>query len=131
MIYHFPDVFKPAFVFSGQVSPADVLKILHPRPDESEMNEHTKRIWKYVVLFVESWLVFKYHCYDVYFYRVKGFSPIYYWSTCTIWKTFDDHDGEEAISVNTCGRQLILSTCIVDEEAALKALIMERTFTMP
>ena len=51
-----------------------------------------------------------------------------------IFVTFDDNEGAEAISVNTCGRQLILSTRIVEEDmfiAAIKALIMEQTFTMP
>ena len=54
MICHFPEVFKPAFVFSGGVTPLDVLKILHPRPRENEMNESTKRVWKYVTTFIEA-----------------------------------------------------------------------------
>lgn len=54
MICHFPEVFKPAFVFSGVVTPLDVLGILHPRPSENEMNESTKRVWKYVTTFVEA-----------------------------------------------------------------------------
>lgn len=54
MICHFPDVFKPAFVFSGEVTSLDVLRILHPRPSEIEMNESTKRVWKYVRTFIET-----------------------------------------------------------------------------
>ena len=50
MICHFPEVFKSAFVFSGEVTPLDVLRILHPRPNENEMNEGTKHIWKYGIL---------------------------------------------------------------------------------
>lgn len=81
MICHFPNIFKPAFVFSGHVTPADVLKILHPKPDESGMDENTKRVWKYVTLFIEAadsdgniWLVFKYHCDAVYFHtELKAF----------------------------------------------------------
>ena len=54
MICHFPEVFKPAFVFSGGVTPLDMLKILHPRPRENEINESTKRVWKYVTTFIEA-----------------------------------------------------------------------------
>lgn len=89
MIRHFPDVFKPAFVFSGQVTPVDVLKILQPRPDEGEMSENIKRVWKYVQLFVEAadsdgnvYILFKQYCL-MYIFRVDGLSSVYYWSTCT------------------------------------------------
>jgi len=40
--------------FSGEVTPLDVLRILHPRPSENEMNESTKRVWKYVRTFIET-----------------------------------------------------------------------------
>lgn len=54
MICHFPDVFFKAFVFSGEVTPSQVLEILKSRPDESEMNENSKRVWKYMTKFVED-----------------------------------------------------------------------------
>lgn len=48
--------------------------------------------------------------------------------------TFDTSDEGEAISANTCGKQLCLSTKICEEEvfiAAMQAIIEEVTFTMP
>jgi len=51
-----------------------------------------------------------------------------------IFVTFGDNEGAEAIAVNTCGKQLVLSTHIVEEDmfiATVKALIMDQTFTMP
>ena len=87
IIRHFPDVFKPAFVFSGQVTPANVLKILQPRPDAGEMSENIKRIWKYVQLFVEAtdsdvnvYILFKQYCL-MYIFRVDGLSSVCYWNT--------------------------------------------------
>jgi len=44
MIRHFPDVFKPAFVFSGQVTPAGVLKNSNLDQTRSEMSENIKRV---------------------------------------------------------------------------------------
>jgi len=52
IICHFPDVFYKAFVFSGKVTPSEVLAILKPSPDEKEMNENAKRVWKYVMEYV-------------------------------------------------------------------------------
>jgi len=46
--------FFKAFVFSGEVTPSQVLEILKSRPDESEMNENSKRVWKYMTKFVED-----------------------------------------------------------------------------
>lgn len=48
--------------------------------------------------------------------------------------TFDDDADSEAISANTCGRQLILSSSIQDKEvfiAAMIAVIPKVSFTMP
>ena len=117
MIRHFPDVFKPAFVFSGQVTPADVLKILQSRPDEGEMSENIKRVWEYVQSFVEAadsdgnvYIIVQ-SCLMHIFLELMAFlqfiitgAPV---PVGQIFVTFDDN---EAISVNTCGRQLILST---------------------
>ena len=90
MICHFPEVFKSAFVFSGEVTPLDVLRILHPRPNENEINEGTKHIWKYVTTFIEAAdsdgnieLVYKMLFYYLFSYRVEGLSPVCYWCTST------------------------------------------------
>ena len=140
MIRHFPDVLKQAFVFSGQVTPADVLKIIQPRPDEGEMSENIKCVWEYVQSFVEAAdsdgnvnIIFQSSLMYI-FLELMAFlqfitgvpAPV-----GRIFVTFDDNEGAE---VNTCGRQLILSTHIVEEDmfiAAVKALIMEKTFAMP
>jgi len=48
--------------------------------------------------------------------------------------TFDDDADSEPISVNTCGRQLILSSSIQDKEVFIVAMtdvIPEVSFTMP
>ena len=48
--------------------------------------------------------------------------------------TFEENDDAEALSVNTCGKQLTLSASIFEEEvfvAAMLAVIEEITFTMP
>lgn len=50
-----------------------------------------------------------------------------------IFVTFDD-DETNVISANTCGRQLVLSTAISDQDVfmvAMKAVITDDTFTMP
>jgi len=54
MICHFPSVFLKAFVYSGKVTSAEVLKILKPIPHESEMDENNKRVWKYVTGYIED-----------------------------------------------------------------------------
>ena len=54
MICHFPEVFKPVFVFSGKVTSLDVFKVLYPRPSENEMNGTTKCVWKYGTTFIEA-----------------------------------------------------------------------------
>jgi len=54
MICHFPDVFYKTFVFSGEVTPSEVLAILKPLPDEKEMNKNAKRVWKYVMEYIED-----------------------------------------------------------------------------
>ena len=51
-----------------------------------------------------------------------------------IFVTFDDDKVANVISANTCGRQLVLSTAISDEDVfmvAMKAVITDNTFTMP
>ena len=48
--------------------------------------------------------------------------------------TFDDSPDAEAISANTCGRQLTLSTAIQNKEifiAAMTAIVPDTSFTMP
>ena len=83
MICHFPEVFKPAFVFSGEVTPLDVLRILYPRPSENEMNESTNRVWKYVTTFIEA-ADSDGNVEHVYFHtELKGLSPVCYWRTST------------------------------------------------
>ena len=136
-------MFKPAFVFSGQVTPADVLKILQPRPDEGEMSDNIKRVWEYVQSFVEAadndgniYIIFQ-SCLMYIFLELMAFLQFITGAPAPVGRifvTFDDNEGAEAISVNTCGRQLILSTHIVEKDmfiAVVKALIMEKTFTMP
>lgn len=54
MISNFPEKFKPAFVHVGELSSSDVLKMLHPKPNESEMNDNTERIWNYLIVFINS-----------------------------------------------------------------------------
>lgn len=47
---------------------------------------------------------------------------------------FDESNDAEAISANTCGKQLTLSTNICEKEVfatAMTAVIEEATFTMP
>lgn len=51
-----------------------------------------------------------------------------------VFVTFDDDEQAEALSANTCGKQLTLCTCISDQHmftSAMKAIISEETFTMP
>jgi len=36
IIVHFPEIFKPAFVFSGKITPSDVINMLHPKTDTEE-----------------------------------------------------------------------------------------------
>ena len=48
--------------------------------------------------------------------------------------TFNGNVDAEAISANTCGRQLMLSTAIQDKEmfiAAMTAVVPDISFTMP
>ena len=48
--------------------------------------------------------------------------------------TFDGNAEAEAISANTCGRQLTLSTAILDKEifaSAMAAIVPNTSFTMP
>ena len=42
------------FVFCGEVTPLDALRILYPRPSENEMNGSTKCVWKYVATFIAA-----------------------------------------------------------------------------
>lgn len=51
-----------------------------------------------------------------------------------VFVTFDGDEGAEALSANTCGKQLTLATFISEQEiftSAMKAVIAEETFTMP
>ena len=51
-----------------------------------------------------------------------------------IFVTFDENEGANVISANTCGRQIVLFTAISDRDVfmvAMKAVITDDTFTMP
>jgi len=51
-----------------------------------------------------------------------------------VFVSFDDDESADAISANTCGRQLSLSTHIQDQAllaSAIQALIRDQSFTMP
>ena len=51
-----------------------------------------------------------------------------------IFVAFDDNEGTNVISANSCGRQLVLSTNISDQDVftvGMKAVITDDTFTMP
>jgi len=141
MICHFPDMFKLAF-FSGEATPLDVLRILHPRPSKNEMNDSTKCVWKYVRTFIETTdsdgnteLVYKIVLMFI-FIELKAFLQFVTGAPAPngrIFVTFDDDDGTNVISANTCGRQLVLSTAISDQDVfmvAMKAVITDDTFTM-
>lgn len=54
MISNFPEKFKPAFVSVGDLSSSEVLNMLHPKPSVSEMDENTKCVWNYLVVFINT-----------------------------------------------------------------------------
>ena len=54
IISHFPEVFKAAFVCSGRVTSSNVIKMLQPNPNAANMNENVKRVWEYLMTFLNG-----------------------------------------------------------------------------
>ena len=54
LICHFPEVFKASFVYNGKITPSNVIKMLQPHPDAAIMNEDTKRVWDYLITFLNG-----------------------------------------------------------------------------
>ena len=85
----------------------------------------------YLTLLAHNESIHVYHCRSNTFLQFVTGSP---YAIGKIGVTFEENDDAEAISANTCGKQLTLSANICEEEvfvAAMMAIIEEITFTMP
>ena len=54
LISLFPEICKPAFVSDGKVSPHQVVAILRPSVNISEMDDHQRSVWGFLLNFVNK-----------------------------------------------------------------------------
>ena len=54
LISLFPEVCKPAFVWDGKVRPLQVASMMNPTPTVESMDLNQKRVWGYLMKFVDS-----------------------------------------------------------------------------
>ena len=54
LISLFPEVCKPAFVWDGKIRPLQVASMMNPIPTIKSMDPNQKRIWEYLMKFVDS-----------------------------------------------------------------------------
>ena len=47
-------MFKGAFVCNGKVTSSDIIKMLQPNPNAASMNENVKRVWEYLITFLNG-----------------------------------------------------------------------------
>ena len=121
--------------------------MLQPNPDAVSMNKNVKRVWEYLMILLngatekgiaslyKTLLAIKTCIYIIV--DLNAFLQFVTGSPYAIGKigvTFEENDDAEAISANTCGKQLTLSANICEEGvfvAAMMAVIKEIIFTMP
>ena len=53
LISHFPEILKPLFVSTGEIKPVEVIELLKPRPSVSSMDEYQRRVWGYLLAFID------------------------------------------------------------------------------
>ena len=53
-MYDFPEVFRGAFVCDDKVTSSDIIKMLQPNPNAASMNENVKRVWEYLMTFLNG-----------------------------------------------------------------------------